>query len=274
MKTIYTFGRRPAQRNFTVADLKALKGSHTRLTMCNPANEAEIRACVEAGIDTLTVWDTQLELVRDLAPAHFAGTAMNWGQFATKDEIMRHAVDCMERGADMYFTNRSFEVVEMLAKESIPVQVHMGLVPSLSHWAGGLRAFGRTAEEAMEIHRTFKRYEDAGAFACEIECVAEDTLRLLNERTSIVTISLGSGNAGDIVFLFMSDICGESENPPRHAHAFRDLGALHRQLYSERVDALREFHTEVHSGAFPYAKQAIAMHNGERDKLLEALDRV
>ncbi len=119
MKTIYTFGRRPAERNFTVADLKALKGSQTRLTMCNPANGAEIRACVEAGIDTLTVWDTQLELVRELAPTHFAGTAMNWGQFATKDEIMRHAVDCMERGADMYFTNRSFEVVEMLARERI-----------------------------------------------------------------------------------------------------------------------------------------------------------
>ena len=57
MKNIYTFGRKPAQRNFTVADLQALKGADQQLTMCNPAGEAEIRACVEAGIDTLTVWD-------------------------------------------------------------------------------------------------------------------------------------------------------------------------------------------------------------------------
>ena len=192
LKNIYTFGRRPAQRNYTVADLLALKGSGQRLTMVNPATETEFRACVDAGIDLLTVWDVHLDMCREIAPTHFAGTAMNWGQFATKDEILRHAIECMEGGADMYFTNRSFEVVEMLAKEGIPVQVHMGLVPSLSHWAGGLRAFGRTSDEALRIYETFKQYENAGAIACEIECVAEDALNMLNDKTSIVTISLGS----------------------------------------------------------------------------------
>jgi len=51
-----------------------------RLSMCNPANETEIRACVDAGIDTLTVWDDQVERAREIAPTHFTGTAMNWGQ--------------------------------------------------------------------------------------------------------------------------------------------------------------------------------------------------
>ncbi|MDJ1009399.1 MAG: 3-methyl-2-oxobutanoate hydroxymethyltransferase [Paracoccaceae bacterium] len=274
LKNIYTFGRKPAQRNYTIADLLKLKGSGQRLTMVNPANETEFRACVEAGVDLLTVWDVHLDMCREIAPTHFAATAMNWGQFATKDEILAHAISCMEQGADMYFTNRSYEVVEMLARESIPVQVHMGLVPSLSHWAGGLRAFGRTAEEAMEILATFKRYEDAGAIACEIECVAEDTLNLLNDRTSIVTISLGSGNAGDVIFLFMADICGEADNPPRHAHAFRDLGRLHRQMFEERVAALNEFNAEVRARAFPYPAQAIRLHDGELEKLEEALDMV
>ncbi len=274
MKNIYTFGRKPAQRNYTVADLIALKGSGKRLSMCNPANETEIRACVDAGIDTLTVWDNQVESAREIAPHHFMGTAMNWGQHATPDEILRAAIDCMERGADMYFTNRSYDIVEMLAKESIPVQAHMGLVPSLSTWCGGLRAFGRTADEAMEIYRVFKRYEDAGCFAVEIECVAEKALELLNERTSIVTISLGSGNAGDVIFLFMSDICGEDPNPPRHAHAFRDLKPLHRQLYNERVAALKEFHAESSSKKFPYPEQSISMRSGEEEKLSEILDKV
>ena len=274
MKSIYTFGRKPAQRNYTVADLLELKGTDHRLTMVNPATEAEFKACVEAGIDLLTVWDSHLDLCREIAPTHFAGTAMNWGQFATKDEIMRHAVGCMEQGADMYFTNRSFEVVEMLAKEGIPVQVHMGLVPSLSHWAGGLRAFGRTADEAMRLYRTFKRYEDAGAFACEIECVAEEALRLLNTRTSIVTISLGSGNAGDVIFLFMADICGEAPNPPRHAHAFRNLKPLHEKLHATRVEALKEFHEQSRSKAFPHPEQSISMHDGEIEKLTESLDKL
>lgn len=273
VKNIYTFGRKPAQRNYTVADLQALKGSGRRLSMCNPANPTEIQACVDAGIDTLTVWDDQVDSAREIAPIHFMGTAMNWGQFATADEILRAAIDCMERGADMYFTNRSYDIVEMLAKENIPVQAHMGLVPSFSTWCGGLRAFGRTAEEAMKIYDTFKRYEDAGCFAVEIECVAEQTLALLNEKTSIVTISLGSGNAGDIIFLFMSDICGEDPNPPRHAFAFRDLKPLHENLYRERVAALKEFHEQATAMKFPYREQAISMHDGEEGKLKEMLDK-
>ena len=154
MKNIYTFGRKPAQRNYTIPDLRALKGSGNRLTMCNPAGAAEIRACVEAGIDTLTVWDDQLEIAREIAPTHFMGTAMNWGQHKTNDEILRAAVECMEAGADMYFTNRSYDVIEMLANEHIPVQAHMGLVPSVSIWGGGLRAYGRTADEALELLKT------------------------------------------------------------------------------------------------------------------------
>ncbi len=274
MKNIYTFGRKPAVRNYTAADLKALKGSGKRLTMCNPSNATEIQACVDAGIDTLTVWVDQIELAREIAPTHFAGTGINWADHATPDDILREAIRCMELGVDMFFTNRSYDVVEMLAKENIPVQAHMGLVPSFSTWYGGLRAFGRTADEAVEIYRTFKRYEDAGCFAVEIECVAEETLNLLNDKTSIVTFSLGSGNAGDVIFLFMADICGEDPNAPKHAHAFRNLAPLHQQLYDERVAALQEFQSEVTGKKFPYAAQTINMHPGEEEKLLEALDKV
>lgn len=80
MKSIYTFGQKPGKRNFTVKDLQDLKGSGQRLTMCNPANEIEIRACVDAGIDTLTVWDRDIDLARELAPTHFVGTARGWGR--------------------------------------------------------------------------------------------------------------------------------------------------------------------------------------------------
>nr|MDJ1009593.1 hydroxymethyltransferase [Paracoccaceae bacterium] len=70
------------------------------------------------------------------------------------------------------------------------------------------------------------------------------------------------------------DICGEADNPPRHAHAFRDLGRLHRQMYQERVAALEEFNAEVRAKAFPYPAQAIRLHDGELEKLEEALDMV
>jgi len=276
MKKIYDFGRSPAARNYTVADLKALKGSGKKLSMSNPKDATEIQACIDAGIDLLVVWDSQLDEARQIAPNHFMGIGSTWKQFATPQEILAHAVDLMGRGGDMYYTLRSYDVLEMLAKEGIPVQSHIGLIPTFSHWYGGLRAFGRTADEAMEIYRTLKRMEDVGVFAVEAECIAEEVLEAVNDKTSIVTFSLGSGKAGDAIMSFVADICGEpseEDTPPKHAYAFGDLGRLHKQMYEERVTALKAFHDEVTAKNFPYAETNINMHSSEKEKFLEALDK-
>ena len=172
MKRIYDFSRSPSARNYTIADLQALKGSGKKLSMSNPANADELRACIEAGIDLLVVWESQIEEVRQIAPHHFAGVGSTWSQFGSAQEIMDHAFDMMRKGGDMYYTLRSFDVMEMLAKEGIPVQSHIGLIPTFSHYCGGLRGWGRTADEAMEIFRTLKRMEDVGVFAVEAECIA------------------------------------------------------------------------------------------------------
>jgi len=275
MKRIYDFGREPAKRNYTVADLQALKGSGKTLSMSNPANDAETIACVEAGIDLLVIWEENLDRTREITPTHFLGAGSTWKQFGTTDEILSHAVDLMGRGVDMYYTIRSFEVMEKLADEGIPVQSHIGLIPTYGHWAGGLRAYGRTADEAIEIWRTMRRMEDAGVFAVEVECIAEEVMTALNEKTSLVTFSLGSGQSCDAVFSFVADACGEpseEDSPPRHAHAFGDVGRLHKQVHDERVAAMKEFHDETSVGNFPYPANNISMHDGEHEKFLEALD--
>jgi len=265
MKRMYDFGRTPAKRNYTVRDLKDLKGSGTVLSMSNPANEAELRACLEAEIDLLVVW----------APTQFMGIGSTWAQFGTSDEILAHAVDLMGRGADMYYTIRSYEVIEKLANEGIPVQSHIGLIPTFSHHAGGLRAYGRTSDEAIEIWQTMRRLEDAGCFAVEVECIAEEFLTAVNDKTSLVTFSLGSGRGGDAVFSFVADACGEASEearPPKHAHAWGDVGRLHKQIHEERVAAMSKFHAETRARNFPYDSTNISMLEGEHDKFLQALD--
>jgi 3-methyl-2-oxobutanoate hydroxymethyltransferase len=182
----------------------------------------------------------------------------------------------MRRGADMYYTLRSLDVMERMARDGIPVQSHIGLIPTFSHHCGGLRGWGRTADEAMKIWDTLKKMEDVGVFAVEAECIAEEVLEAVNDKTSIVTFSLGSGMAGDAIFSFVADVCGEAseeDTPPKHAHAFGNVGRLHRQIHTERVAALHEFHTEVAAQNFPYAQTKIGMHSGEKDKFLEALDK-
>lgn len=276
-RRMYDFGRKPAKRNYTVADLKALKGSGKKLSMSNPANATELRACIDAGIDLLVVWDSQLEECREIAPHHFMGIGSTWSQYGTADEILSHAIKLMGMGGDMYYTLRSYDVMEKLANEGIPVQSHIGLIPTFAHWAGGLRAYGRTADEAMEIYKTLKRMEDVGVFAVEAECIAEEVLEAVNEKTSIVTFSLGSGKAGDAIMSFVADVCGEPSEeakPPKHAYAFGNLGRLHKQMYAERVAALKMFHDEVRAQNFPYAETNIGMHPNEKEKFLEALDKV
>ena len=274
-KRIYTFGREPAKRDYTVRDLQNLKGSGTQLSMSNPANAAELEVCLEAGIDLLVVWAEQLEECRAIAPTQFMGIGSTWREFGTSDEILAHAVDLMGRGGDMYYTIRSYEVIEKLANEGIPVQSHIGLIPTFSHHAGGLRAYGRTADEALEIWKTIRRLEDAGCFAVEVECIAEEFLTAVNDKTSLVTFSLGSGRGGDAVFSFVADVCGEpseEERPPKHAHAFGNVGRLHKQIHEERVAAMTEFHNETRANNFPYDSTNISMLEGEHEKFLEALD--
>jgi 3-methyl-2-oxobutanoate hydroxymethyltransferase len=276
MKRIYDFSRKPAARNYTIQDLRALKGTGQKLSMANPANDDETRACLEAGIDLFVVGPEQIEDIRRVAPTHFTGVGSSWAQFGSNDEIMAHAFDAMRRGADMYYTLRSYEVMEMMAREGIPVQSHIGLIPTFSHYCGGLRGWGREANEAMQIFTTLKRMEEAGVFAVEAECIAEEVLEAVNLKTSIVTFSLGSGNSGDVIISFIADICGETseeDTPPKHAHAFGDVGRLHKQIHEERVAALSTFHKEVVAQNFPYAHTNIAMHPGEKEVFLEALDR-
>lgn len=276
MKRMYDFGRAPSKRNYTCADLRELKGSDSQLSMANPSNPTEIKACVEAGIDLMVIWAEQLEEARQVAPHHFMGVGSTWAQLGTDDEILSHAVDLMGRGADMYYTLRSFDLMEKLANEGIPVQSHIGLIPTFSHWSGGLRAYGRTADEAIQIFRTLKRMESVGVFAVEVECIAEEVLTAVNDKTSIVTFSLGSGRGGDAVFSFVTDVCGEDseeDTPPRHAHAFDNLAPLHQEIYERRVKALRAFHEETVAAKFPYDANNISMQENEHEKFLDLLDK-
>jgi 3-methyl-2-oxobutanoate hydroxymethyltransferase len=95
----------------------------------------------------------------------------------------------------------------------------------------------------------------------------------INRRTSLVTISLGSGADADVMFLFTSDICGESARLPRHARAWGNLGALHQTIREERVKALAGFRTDVASGAFPGKQQVAAISDAELEAFRQKLPR-
>jgi 3-methyl-2-oxobutanoate hydroxymethyltransferase len=201
--------------------------------------------------------------VREGSRRVFVTAALGFADAITGDELLRTAFGAVTAGADAVITGRSHDAVRQLAAEQIPVMGHLGFVPRKSTWVGGVRAVGKTSAEALDLWDRFARLEDAGAFAVECELIAASAMSEINRRTSLVTVSLGSGADADVIFLFTSDICGEAARRPRHARRWGDLATLHKAVRDERVKALSGFRSDVASGAFPAAGELAGMPDAE-----------
>ena len=147
MKNVYTWAAKPAKRSTTVGDLKAAKGKR-KFTQVTANSIEEAAAAEKAGFDMIIANAKNIIPVREGSKNLFLTAALVLNEFVTADDIMRGAFKALENGADAVMTPRSMDIVEMLAKEDVPVMGHLGLVPRKSTWIGGLRAVGKTADEA------------------------------------------------------------------------------------------------------------------------------
>jgi 3-methyl-2-oxobutanoate hydroxymethyltransferase len=240
MKKIYDFSGEQAYRNYTIKDLFQLKGKK-KLTQINVKNTLEAKIAVEANIDLLITSYKVVKEIRNVAKNKFITAAIPFTEFKTNDEILSASLNALEEGADAIYTARSPHVVEYLSNESIPVMAHLGLVPRKSIISGGLRAFGKTHDEALILLKNFKNMENAGAFSVEAEVIAEKTLEFISQNCNLITISLGSGNYADVNYLFMEDICGENRNLPRHAFSFAKIYKLQDKIYNEKLKAVKKY---------------------------------
>jgi 3-methyl-2-oxobutanoate hydroxymethyltransferase len=251
MPRIFDFGGRDVERTQTIAGLRALKSMGTQAAQVTAETADEAAAAEAAGVEMVVCRAANIARVREGSQRVFVTAALGFAEAVTADEILRAAFTAITGGADAVLTSRGAETVRALAREQIPVVGHLGFVPRKSTWVGGVRAVGKTAAEALQLWDRFRRLEDAGAFAAECELIAATIMAEIHRRTSLVTISLGSGPHADVVFLFTSDICGESNRTPRHARSWGDLAARHQAVRDERVKALTRFRAEVGAKSFP-----------------------
>lgn len=271
MARIYDWGAREAERSLTVADLRAARASGRRYTQVTAETTEEAAAAEEAGIDMLVTRARNVEAVRQGSKRLFVTAALGFADAVTPGEILRTAFKALTDGADAVITSRGMATVSMLAAEDIPVMGHLGLVPRKSTWVGKLRAFGKTADEALELFHRFRRLEDAGAFAVECEIVPARVMAAIQCRTGLVTVSLGAGPSADVLFLFTADICGEEDRQPRHAKAYGNLRTLRKRIREERVSALRAFRADVEANAFPEPREMAQIGDDEYAAFMSAL---
>jgi 3-methyl-2-oxobutanoate hydroxymethyltransferase len=251
MPRIFDFGGRDVERSQTVAGLRALRRAGRQAAQVTAETVEEAAAAEAAGVEMVVCRAANIARVREGSQRVFVTAALGFAEAVTADEILRAAFSAIIGGADAVLTSRGSETVRALAHEQIPVVGHLGFVPRKSTWVGGVRAVGKTATEAPQLWDRFRRLEDAGAFAAECELIAAPVMAEIHRRTSLVTISLGSGPDADVMFLFTSDICGESSRRPRHARAWGDLAARRQAVRDERVRSLKGFRAEVGAKSFP-----------------------
>jgi 3-methyl-2-oxobutanoate hydroxymethyltransferase len=271
MARILDYNGQSADRTVTVASIKAQRGSGKLLTQVTASTPDEAAAAEAAGIEMVVCMSDSVPMVREGSSKLFVTAAIDFSGAISDDDLLGTAYTALKSGADAVITSRRFESLRRIAEEDIPVMGHLGFIPKKSTLYGGIRAVGKTADEASKLWDDFRRLEDAGAFAVEAELIPERVMSEIHKRTGLATISLGSGRDADILFLFTSDICGEGEHIPRHARTYGDLPALHAKVRDARVAALSAYRSDVLAGQYPRDAEVATIEDAELDGFVAKL---
>lgn len=135
------------------------------------------------------------------------------------------------------------DTVRFLTQRGIPVCGHVGLMPQAVNVAGGFKATGRSAEEALQVRRDAGAVAAAGAFAVVLEGTLEPVAAAITAELPVPTIGIGASPACDGQILVSEDVFGLfSDFTPRFVKRYADLGeqiSAAAQAYAQDVRARR-----------------------------------
>ncbi|BAJ74012.1 ketopantoate hydroxymethyltransferase [Microbacterium testaceum StLB037] len=152
-----------------------------------------------------------------------------------------------------------------IVEAGIPVVGHVGLTPQTATALGGLRAQGRTDEDAIRVARDALSVQDAGAFAIVIEAVPSEVVAEIRRALHIPVIGIGAGEADGQV-LVQHDLLGITEGrAPVFVKRYAALG-------DAMVEGVEAFAREVREGVFPAAEHTYRAAPGAAAAVREFLD--
>jgi 3-methyl-2-oxobutanoate hydroxymethyltransferase len=210
-----------------------------------------------------------VRMTRANAPSRLITTGLPFRRTLISDhEAIRLAVLAMESGANLVYPGVGPKRVKALAEQKIAVHVHCGLVPIHCTWIGGIRAVGKTAQEALEVYRSAVAYAEAGATMIEMECVPERVAAEITKRVPIPVISCGSGSGCDGQLLLDLDLLGsQGGRHPRHSKVYRSF-------LEEATAAFGEYREDVNRGVFPAAEHTIGIADDEFERFLTKVEAI
>ena len=132
-------------------------------------------------------------------------------------------------------------LVKRLVEAGIPVCAHIGLTPQSVNQLGGYKVQGKEVAAAQKLVDDAKALEEAGAFACVLECVpAALAAKITKELHTMATIGIGAGNECDGQVLVCNDLLGVSTGfTPKFVKKYANL-------HDETVNAVKAYLSLIH----------------------------
>jgi 3-methyl-2-oxobutanoate hydroxymethyltransferase len=171
--------------------------------------------------------------------------------------IKEAGCDCvkLEGGSEMA------HVVKAIVDAGISVCAHIGLTPQTATKLSGFKVQGKDAESALQLLKSAKDFEAAGAIMIVMECIPDLLAARITNELTIPTIGIGAGKDCDGQVLVYHDLVGIFERfTPKFVKRYVNLAPQIRE-------ALAEYKKEVESGAFPGPEHSFTMKAEEAEKI-------
>ena len=277
-----------ATKNVTVATIKEMKQKGDPIVMITAYDVAMARNVNEAGVDMILVGDsvgnvmlgynstvpvTMDEMIHHTkAVMRGNSTALVVGdmpfmsyQASDIDAMYNAARFLKETGCTAVKLEGGAEVaplVKKLTTAGIPVCAHIGLTPQSVNQLGGFKVQGKDIEAAQKMIEDAKALEEAGAFACVLECVpAKLAAKVTAELKTMATIGIGAGNGCDGQVLLCSDLLGVSNGfCPKFVKKYANLHDI-------TVEAVKAYIAECKDRSFPAPEHTFKIDDSVLEKL-------
>ncbi len=131
--------------------------------------------------------------------------------------------------------------IELLVKNDIPVQAHIGLCPQSVVKEGGYKIKGKTNQEISDLIDDALAVEKAGAFSILIEGTKEAASREISAAVKVPTVGIGASPACDGQILVTQDMLGMiTDHTPKFVKKYTTMADIISEAVANYADDVRE----------------------------------
>lgn len=207
-------------------------------------------------------------VVRGVKRAFIVGD-MPFLSYVNAADAVKNAGEFMRAGCDAVKLEGGVAVapiVQSIVDSGIPVIGHIGLTPQSVSILGGYQVQGRDSVSAKKILDDARALEKTGAIGVLLENVTAEVAKLVAERSSTLTFSIGGDLETDGQVLLSHDLLGLTLGiKPKFAKTYTNVAQQVRAVFEE-------YRRDVKERRYPSEEYLSHMKDGEFEKLVKNLD--